>query len=134
MRKFFLGSTTKDAVSYLCGEEMVFELTLYDEGKNVLSVPLFKWETIGDDGVRRDGMVSGESGKITLTTSIEKPGFVRVFVRACAIDGTPLEGFDIFEGGAGAELDKITQGSPIPRATMHSGRRKSPLSMRSRPK
>jgi len=42
MRKFFLGSTTKDAVSYACGEEMVFEITLYDEEKNVLSVPLLK--------------------------------------------------------------------------------------------
>jgi len=114
MRKFFLGSTTKDAVSYACGEEIVFEITLYDEEKNVLSVPLLKWETIGDDGVKRGGMASGETGKITFSTSIAKPGFVRVFVRACSIDGTPLEGFDIFEGGAGAEIDKIAQGQPDP--------------------
>lgn len=79
-----------------------------------MSCPLFLVETWGDDGRQSRRFIPGETGKLTFDTSLEKPGFVHVLVTACALDGAPLEGVDKFEGGAGAELDKITQGRPDP--------------------
>lgn len=113
MANYFRGSTTKDAVSYSCGEEMIFELELVHDGK-IFGVPLFKWECYGDDGAKSSGVVSGETGKVTVKTSVSKPGFAHVIVTACALDGKPLEGVDKFEGGAGAEIDSIQQGVADP--------------------
>ena len=113
MANYFRGSTTKDAVGYSCGEEMVFELELVHDGK-IFGVPLFKWECYGDDGARHTGLVPGETGKITVKASVSKPGFVHVIVTALAADGTPLAGIDKFEGGAGAGIDRISQGVEDP--------------------
>ena len=113
MANYFRGSTTKDAVGYTCGEEMIFELELVHDGR-LFGVPLFKWECFGDDGAASSGFVPGESGRLTVTRSIKVPGFVHVIVTACALDGKPLEGIDKFEGGAGAQIDDIRQGVEDP--------------------
>ena len=113
MANYFRGSTTKDAVGYLCGEEMRFELELVHDGK-IFGVPLFKWEAYGDDGSVSSGILPGETGRAVITTSISKPGFVHLIVTACTLDGKPLDGIDKFEGGAGAELDRIEQGVADP--------------------
>ncbi len=113
MQKYFRGSTAKDSVSYTCNEEIKFELELVCEGRK-MQVPLFKWEITADDGTKASGFKPGESGKIELTTKIAKPGFVHVIVTACALDGSPINGIDKFEGGAGAEIDKIEQGVDDP--------------------
>ena len=113
MANYFRGSTTKDAVGYLCGEEMIFELELVHDGK-LFGVPLFRCECYGDDGSKSSCFVPGETGKLTVKTSVSKPGFVHVIVTACALDGKPLEGIDKFEGGAGAEIDRIQQGVADP--------------------
>ena len=113
MANYFRGSTTANAVEYKCGDNIRFELELVHDGKT-MSCPLFLVETWGDDGRQSRRFIPGETGKLTFDTSLEKPGFVHVLVTACALDGTPLEGVDKFEGGAGAELDKITQGRPDP--------------------
>ena len=113
MANYFRGSTTKDAVSYKAGEEMIFELELVHDGK-AFGVPLFKWECYGDDGVKETGIVPGESGKLTVRASVAVPGFVHVIVTALSCDGTPISGIDKFEGGAGAGIDEIAQGVPDP--------------------
>ena len=113
MANYFRGSTTKDAVSYAVGETMVFELELVHDGKP-MSCPLFRWELYGDDGRSSSGFAPGETGKLRLETSVNTPGFVRVIVTACAVDGSPLDGIDKFEGGAGADIDRIAQGVPDP--------------------
>ncbi|MBQ8510694.1 MAG: acetylxylan esterase [Clostridia bacterium] len=119
MRIYFQGSTTSvdgggvDAVGYVCGETIRFELRLVQDGEPI-TCPLFKWSMDGDDGKHSEGFASGETGRIVLETTLDSPGFVRVIVYACAIDGTPLDGFDKFEGGAGAEIEKLEQGLPEP--------------------
>ncbi|MBQ8510805.1 MAG: acetylxylan esterase [Clostridia bacterium] len=113
MANYFRGSTTENPVLYKCGDTMRFELELVQDG-SLITCPLFKWEIYGDDGAKSSGTASGETGRITLETSISKPGFVRVIVTACDIEGKPLEGFDKFEGGAGADIDKIEQGVADP--------------------
>ena len=113
MAGYFKGSTTRDAVGYKCGEDIEFRLELSD-GARRFGCPLFKWEMYGDDGAKSSGMAPGESGTIDLHTTLAKPGFVHVIVTACALDGTPLPTIDKFEGGAGAEIDKIEQGTPDP--------------------
>lgn len=113
MANYFRGSTVKDAVGYSCGEKMVFELELVHDGK-VFGVPLFKCEIFKDDGESEFKFLSGESGKVTVETSISKPGFVHLIVTACALDGTPLTNIDKFEGGAGADIESIEQGIPEP--------------------
>lgn len=124
MANYFRGSTTANAVEYKCGDNIRFELELVHDGK-LMSCPLFLVETWGDDGRQSRRFIPGETGKLTFDTSLEKPGFVHVLVTACALDGTPLEGVDKFEGGAGAELDKITQGRPDPEDSTISGKNNS---------
>lgn len=113
MASYFRGSTEKNAVGYKCGENIRFKLELVHDG-NKFACPLFKWELYGDDGKASKGMVSGDSGEFTIDTSLCSPGFVHLIVTACALDGTPLKNIDKFEGGAGAELDKISEGMPEP--------------------
>jgi cephalosporin-C deacetylase len=113
MANYFRGSTEKNAVGYKCGEKIVFNLELTHDGKP-MSCPLFKWEMRSDDRKFSRGMASGETGRITLSTSLEKPGFVHLIVTACSIDGKPLPGIDKFEGGAGADILEIRQGEPDP--------------------
>lgn len=114
MNNYFIGSSQKNPTEYLCGENMHFILTYVDENRNALSCPVFKWKIMGDDGVQSEGRCSGESGIIELDASISLHGFVRVMVYACDADGNQLPDSDMFEGGAGAELDKITRGEDEP--------------------
>ena len=113
MANYFTGSTTKNAVGYKCGETIRFELQLVHDGRP-MSCPLFRWDIFGDDGRESHGIAPGESGRLTLETSIGCPGFVHVIVTACEPDLRPLDGIDKFEGGAGAELDRIGQGIDDP--------------------
>ncbi|MBE6613307.1 MAG: acetylxylan esterase [Ruminococcaceae bacterium] len=113
MSTYFKGTTTKNPVEYRCGEMIEFDLQLMmDEIK--IGCPMIKWETWGDDGRSASGFTPGESGHIKVYGTLEKPGFLRVIVRACSINGAPLMGFDTYEGGAGAEIDKIRQGVDDP--------------------
>lgn len=109
MANYFKGSTERNAVGYKCGDAIRFDLELTHDGKP-MTCPLFKWEMYGDDGKRSRGMKSGETGRISITASLDTPGFVHVTVTACSLDGSPLIGVDKFEGGAGADIDKIKQG------------------------
>ncbi len=113
MANYFRGSTEKNAVLYRCGEIIRFNLELVHDGEPI-TCPLFKWELYGDDGKNSSGMASGETGKFSIDTTLDRDGFVRLIVTACEADGKPLEGFDKFEGGAGAEIEKIEQGVEDP--------------------
>jgi len=113
MRIYFRGSTTKNSVGYACGETMTFDLQLVKDGEPI-GCPKFKWELFADDGQASDGIMDGTDGHFVLDTTISVPGFVRLIVRACDEAGEPLEGYDKFEGGAGADIDKIEQAVPVP--------------------
>ncbi len=112
-KKHFVGSTDKDPISYEIGEEMTFKIALY-AGEELASCPKFSWSVAGDDGKKDSGIVSGESGEITVKASSDVAGYVRVIVKACDENGQPIEGVDVFEGGAGAGFEQIEQGKPEP--------------------
>ena len=111
--KYFVGNTDKDAVSYKSGETMTFTVGLFADGE-VVSCPKFSWSISGDDGKKSNGTADGSSGEITLTASCDTAGYVHVIVKACDEKGSPLEGVDVFEGGAGADIEKIAVGEKEP--------------------
>lgn len=76
--------------------------------------PLIQWETHGDDDKHTSGYESGESGSIKVLGTLDVPGFLRVIVRAGDLNGKPINSIDVYEGGAGAEIEKIDQGMPDP--------------------
>lgn len=114
MRTYFTGSTTKDAVGYRCGEVMRFELTMKNESGCRVTCPYFLWEASGDDGQKNSGKVSGEEGTIALEFTMTKPGFLHLKVTPLDENEKPIEGYEIFEGGAGAEIEKLEQGADDP--------------------
>ncbi len=111
--KYFVGNTDKDAVSYKNGETMTFTVGLFADGEAVFC-PKFSWSISGDDGKKSNGTADGSSGEITLTASCDTAGYVHVIVKACDEKGSPLEGVDVFEGGAGADIEKIAVGEKEP--------------------
>lgn len=116
------GNTTRDPVSYRVGEdiEFIFELrdsrALRDEG---LYLKLF---ALGDDGnLKTDIVPISERNPVSFVTSLSRPGFVHVTATLCNIAGETA-GHDLtllnkgwrFEGGAGADIDKIRPAAEEP--------------------
>lgn len=115
--KYFVGETDKNPLSYQCGEIMRFVITP-KFGNKFLDIPQFrfyKWKIEGDDGRIEEGSLSSLDRKpLILTTSLKRPGFVRVIVEACDGEKQPLSDVDRFEGGAAAEIEKIELDSIVP--------------------
>ncbi len=112
-QRYFIGSTDKDALSYQIGEEMRFSLTLVC-GKEVLSVPQFRYTCQSDDGKEDSGCKDGKNGTFTYTTSISRAGYLHLTVTACDETGEPLAGYDVFEGGACAGFEEIRPHAAAP--------------------
>jgi cephalosporin-C deacetylase-like acetyl esterase len=109
--------TDKDPVSYLPGETMAFKLQLLEDGKPLDGKKL-KWTRSGDDQKRVSGeAISSASEPLVLTSSLDKPGFVRYEIAVFNPDGVPLKdakGKDVrFEGGAAVQPQAL-QGLPEP--------------------
>ena len=64
------------------------------------------------------GYKAGEKMKFSLRVvieaSIDVPGFVRITATPVDEDGKKAKGFDLFDGGACADFDKIVQITPEP--------------------
>ena len=106
---YFVGETDKNPLEYVVGEEITFTVTLKADGETI-SAPLFVYE-IEQDGnglVKRDH-VDGTSGTAVIKTTLESPGFVKIYVAATSASGTELKGVSPFNGGAGVSVGKITQ-------------------------
>lgn len=112
-KKYFIGSTERDSLSYSVGETMTFHLTLVSEDET-FGVPRFKYTCTGDDGRSDSGIVDGSSGTFDYSTSIDRAGYVHLIVTACDENGVPLRDCDVFEGGACADFDGIRQYGRIP--------------------
>ncbi len=116
------GATDKPPVSYKAGEPMVFTLNVDFKGQELKEEYFLIWTRTGDDGKTENGKEKVADGsKVTIKTSIDKPGFVRILARVVdAKDKEILDSAAIrskptsrFEGGAGAEIDKL-ESSPEP--------------------
>lgn len=113
MSKYFRCTTNKNAISYKCGEKIVFTV----EGKNngqPAPYGYLRWTLSGDDGEVKHGLHKNDNGKpFVVETSLKRPGFVHLTVRAYARDCADGS-FDVLEAGAGAEIDKIKYYDTIP--------------------
>ena len=106
-RKYFVGTTDKDAISYQLGEEMHFTVSLYAD-EELASCDKFKYVLKADDGrTVETGYADGKTGVFTLTTKLNVPGFVNLQVIACNKDGNEISGVNYFKGGAGADIANI---------------------------
>lgn len=111
------GSTDKQVAIYKPGEKMEFTLRIFD-GATAIGGKTLKWTRSGDDGKSEKGEgVASETG-LKISTSLDKPGFVRIQAQAFGEDGKKLQGFvggwganksgDIFfDGGACVEPEKL---------------------------
>ena len=72
------GVTDKDPLSYAAGETMVFTLKLEDLGQPIPEGSRLFWRRTGDDGLTVTGSVAASEAPVKVSTSIDRPGFVRL--------------------------------------------------------
>ncbi len=111
------GTTDKDVAIYKPGEKMEFTFRVFD-GETAIAGKTLEWTRTGDDGKTDKGKGVADEKGLKVTTSLDKPGFVRFQVSAFGDDGKKLQGFaggwgsnkngDIFfDGGACVEPEKL---------------------------
>ena len=102
------------AVCYKAGEEMKFTFSVNKLVETPVEGKLFlKWKRSGDDGRTEQGRTEIAADRaVTLATSIDRPGFVRIEASLEDEAGRDLK--SKFDGGAGAEIEKLTQAVPEP--------------------
>lgn len=110
-------STDKEPVAYQPGETMTFKVQLVENGKPVEGKVL-QWLRTGDDGTTAKGEATSSAIRpVEITTSLDRPGFVRLEISVFNPDGSPVkdgQGKSLkFEGGAGVEPAKL-EGYPEP--------------------
>ena len=112
--KYFVGSTTKDALSYTAGEAMVFKF----RAKHIddyLPVPLVRYSLIAEDGQNKEDYAAcAEDGWFYIESSISKNGFVYLKATACDAEKQPIEGIEEFNASAGADVHEILCATKTP--------------------
>ena len=111
---YFIGSCDKDALGYKAGEKMKFSLRIQDDKGNIVEGQKFNWMRRGDDGITKSGTAVSGKEPVVIETSIDVPGFVRITATPVDENGKKAKGFDLFDGGACADFDKIVQITPEP--------------------
>ena len=99
-----------DFISYKVGEPMRFTVALEDYFGDCKELK-GRWTRTGDDGKKESGEWD-VSKPFFYTTSLNRPGFVRLQADVLDADGKVKWSFD---GGAAAEFDKMVQTKPEPR-------------------
>ena len=102
------------AISYKAGQDMKFKFSVNKLAKTPVEGKLFlKWKRSGDDGRTESGRTEISADQaVSLVTSIDRPGFVRIEASLEDEAGHDLK--SKFDGGAGAELEKLAQAVPEP--------------------
>ena len=116
-RLVLLEDDSEDAVPAVCykaGQEMKFTFSVDKLVDTPVEGKLFlNWKRSGDDGRVEQGRTEISAGQaVTLATSIDRPGFVRIEASLEDEAGHDLK--SRFDGGASAEIEKLTQAVPEP--------------------
>ncbi len=112
---YFAGDSEKSPLSYRCGEEIVFRISLVEDGKPMKGVPI-QWNLFGEDGKRQKGnAVSDPEKPLIIRTSLSKPGFTYLEAKAMDANGIVLKGALPLCISAGADVEKIRQTVPEPK-------------------
>ena len=116
-----VGKADRKKALYSPGEKMTFTITPDFGGKKPTDPCFITWTRTGDDGKVEKGKAPADPEKpVVITTSMDKPGFVRILAYLEDLAGrrkqyhsgkrmTPV----FFDGGAGVDIDKL-QGIPEP--------------------
>ena len=123
------GTTDKCPLDYKVGETMTFTLTL-EQADAVPQGAVIEWTRTADDGNAESGKAPAKVGEpIQVKTSLDRPGFVRIFAIVRKSDGSvwmpngkpahkdragSYPGSAFFDGGAGADVAAIRQAVPEP--------------------
>ncbi len=111
---YFKFTTDKPALSYKCGEEMKFYIQARNNCADI-ACRYIKWEIRTDDGKSESGWGSCDIGEpLCLSSSLSRPGFVRVTCTAYNTECGVMGGFDVLEAGAGAEVEKLSYCDTVP--------------------
>ena len=127
----FHGKTDKaNPAAYRAGEPIVFTLWFEGVGELPKGKSFFvAWERTGDDGRRETGRAPFDpKGTVTVKTSMDRPGFVRLLAHVQDADGANVrrggrtpgdmwgdeERTVFFDGGAGVEPEKLRPGVEEP--------------------
>lgn len=120
-----IGTTDRNPVEYAVGDTMTFTLQA-DIGDQKPSLDYFiHWTRTGDDGKTESGKAKLADGPVTIKTSLDRPGFVRIYANLTDSNGRNMKRnmvqwgqerqIDIFfDGGAGAAVSEIKQAVPEP--------------------
>ena len=113
---YILGKTQQDALAYQVGEEIKFDIRLTDSSDTLITYPCsrFVWTAEADDGQTWSGSKRGDNGRTTLSFTLNKPGAIRVTVKALDHEGNELSNVTPFVGGAFAGFDQIKTGVDCP--------------------
>lgn len=110
-----IGETDKDMVGYKVGEEIRFTFRLKDEAALDHGDLYLFWNSVGDDGRSANGyMPISYTNPATVCVSLERPGFLRMVASVMAFNSNGGDTYAKFEGGAGAEVEKIGATSTEP--------------------
>ena len=127
----FHGKTDKaNPAAYRAGEPIVFTLWFEGVGELPKGKSFFvAWERTGDDGRKETGRAPFDpKGTVTVKTSMDRPGFVRLLAHVQDADGANVrrsgrtpgdmwgdeERTVFFDGGAGVEPEKLRPGVEEP--------------------
>ena len=119
------GATDRSPIEYKAGDPMTFTITADIGDQKPTGDYFIAWNRTGDDGKTEQGKVKLADGPVTVKTSIDRPGFVRVRAfltdkngrnvkKTVTVWGNKQTRDVTFEGGAGADLAKIAQAAPEP--------------------
>ncbi len=117
--RYFRGDTNKSPLKYKSGEEMLFTIFFFERDK-IVEGQKIKWTIESDDGASTqsgEGFTS-KSG-LKLARTLTREGFARVVVTALDDKGNPIRvgrsgRVLAFNGGAGADIEKITNAAKEP--------------------
>ncbi len=122
-QKTSLVGSCGDKMLFAPGEEMTFTLNVDFQGQKPTSDYFVNWSRTGDDGKKASGKAKVVEGQpIVIKTSLDRPGFVRIYATLVDRNGRNVMKRDpkrgnsspvFFDGGAGVEIDKL-QGVPEP--------------------
>ena len=116
------GRTTREVPVYAVGETMTFTFRLRGFKGLDASKCVFDWVRTGDDGIKVCGRAPA-GRPLVLSTSIDRPGFVRYYVELLDPAGKPVlrdvmddgDNYKVrFDGGAGADIFAIRPAVPEP--------------------
>lgn len=109
-RVYFYGTTTKkNPLAYTTDEEIHFKLQV-KSFDTIINVPYVHYTLEGDDGNKSEGYIERNvDGWFYLSTTLSRDGFLHLSARACDHNKNILKRVETFEGGVGADIDKITR-------------------------